>query len=298
MIAPSGPSRPSRQRPSLRHVQTAPPLASKPNVVIPSCHNGLPNSDLARCMQRSSPSRQRWRFHHPCGSTTHHSAPSGDHFGWNAALPEPPAMRTGAPGTPSGPSSASHSAAASQGMSGWSQASQASRRPSGLGAGAAKKSCPAASTRTEPSSIEIATRSLTGGAASRCVSRTASRRRRTGSTVRSANRARPCAVSGAGAAVPVCAWIRPSSKFENQVRSPAVAYAPPPYSCTRDRTLNGGGVTSTARPAASVRTRTLRPPSAGRPSSQAMRPASSVTDASRIVSATMASGVMGEGHVP
>ena len=92
-----------------------------------------------------------------------------------------------------------------------------------------------------PSSTEIATRSLTGGPASPCVSRTASRRPRPGSTVRSANRAVPSAVSGAGAPVPTWAWTRPSSKSENQTRSPETAYAPPPYSCTRDRTLNGGG---------------------------------------------------------
>ena len=182
-------------------------------------------------------------------------------------------------------------------MSGWSHASHASRRPSGLGAGAAKKSCPEASTRTVPSTMDIETRSLAGAAPSRCDSRTASRRRRRGSMVRSANRAEPSAVRGTGGAVPVCAYTRSSSKLENQTRSPDTAYAPPPYSCTRDRTLNGGGVTSSGSPASFVRTRTLRPPSPGRPSSQPSRPASRVTDASRIVSATMASGVIGDGHV-
>ena len=103
--------------------------------------------------------------------------------------------------------------------------------------------------------------------------------------------------------------MRPSASLENQMRSPETAYAPPPYSWTRERTLNGAGVTSTGpRPVSSVRpvtsarrparTRTLRPPSPGRPSSQAIRPASRLTDESRMVSATMASGVIGDGHAP
>ena len=91
-------SRPSRHPAPVRQVQTTAPLASNPNVVVPSCHNGFPNSCSARTMQRSSPPCQRWRFHQPSGSVTHHRAPSGDQAGWKAELSEPPAMRVGTPG--------------------------------------------------------------------------------------------------------------------------------------------------------------------------------------------------------
>src|SRR6476620_3799909 len=67
---------------------------------------------------------------------------------------------------------------------------------------------------------------------------------------------------------------------------PATTYEPPPYSWTRERTLNGAGVSSEVEPSAAARTRVRRPPSAGRPSTQQM--SSPTTSSIRI----------GERHAP
>jgi len=55
-----------------------------------------------------------------------------------------------------------------------------------------------------------------------------------------------------------------SAKLENQIVSPATAHAPPPYSWTRVRTLNGAGVTTRGAPSAPSSITALRPPSCGR----------------------------------
>src|SRR5688572_17834862 len=75
-------------------------------------------------------------------------------------------------------------------------------------------------------------------------------------------------------------------------------YEPPPYSCTRDRTLNGAGVRSLVEPSGAARTRTRRPSSAGRPSTQNTSSPSIHGSASMMTSPTTSSIRIGERHAP
>ena len=79
---------------------------------------------------------------------------------------------------------------------------------------------------------------------------------------------------------------------------PLASQAPPPYSWTRVRALNGGGLTSETAPWAVARTMTLRPPSAGRDSVQRMASPSMATLPMVTDSATMAPAVTGELQEP
>src|SRR6187200_2603230 len=79
---------------------------------------------------------------------------------------------------------------------------------------------------------------------------------------------------------------------------PTTTYEPPPYSCTRERTLNGAGVSSDVEPSAAARTRVRRPPSAGRPSTQKMSSPSIHGSASWMTSPTTSSIRIGERHAP
>ena len=92
--------------------------------------------------------------------------------------------------------------------------------------------------------------------------------------------------------------MRWSSKFENHTVPPSAIHAPPPYSCTRVRALNGAGFTSATVPSGVIRTMTLRPPSDGRPSVHRMASPSMATCPMLMDSATMASAVMGERQEP
>ena len=61
---------------------------------------------------------------------------------------------------------------------------------------------------------------------------------------------------------------RPSAKDETTRRPRSTRYEPPPYSCTRLRTLKGAGVSSRVAPSGVCRISVRRPPSDERPSSQ------------------------------
>src|SRR6476659_8113201 len=79
---------------------------------------------------------------------------------------------------------------------------------------------------------------------------------------------------------------------------PTTTYEPPPYSWTRERTLNGAGVSSEVEPSAAARTMVRRPPSAGRPSTQKMSSPSIHGSASWMTSPTTSSIRIGERHAP
>src|SRR6185436_15638194 len=79
---------------------------------------------------------------------------------------------------------------------------------------------------------------------------------------------------------------------------PATVYDPPPYSLARVRTLAGAGVSSVVSPSGSRRTRTRRPPSAGRLSTQYRSSPSSHGSLSRIACSTTSSTTIGERHEP
>src|SRR5258705_2526872 len=79
---------------------------------------------------------------------------------------------------------------------------------------------------------------------------------------------------------------------------PTTMYDPPPYSWTRERTSNGAGVSSAVEPSAAARTRTCRPSSTGRPSSQKLPSPSIHGSFSRTTSPTTSSTRIGERHAP
>ena len=89
-------------------------------------------------------------------------------------------------------------------------------------------------------------------------------------------------------------YSRLSAKFEKTTVPPATTYEPPPYSWTRVRTLNGGGVRSVVEPSADALTRTRRPPSAGRASSQYTSSPSTHGSARPMTSPT--TSLDGDGH--
>src|SRR5215467_11868115 len=78
---------------------------------------------------------------------------------------------------------------------------------------------------------------------------------------------------------------------------PRARYAPPPYSCTRVRALNGSAIISLVRPPRR-RTITLRPPSDGRPSIQYVSAPSRCGLEKLTLLATILSVVIGERHSP
>src|SRR5215207_501281 len=63
-------------------------------------------------------------------------------------------------------------------------------------------------------------------------------------------------------------YRRWSEKFEKITQASNAMNAPPPYSWTRVRTLNGAGVSSVRSPLAASSIRALRPPSSGLLSTQ------------------------------
>ena len=72
----------------------------------------------------------------------------------------------------------------------------------------------------------------------------------------------------------------------------------PPYSWTRVRTLNPKGVTSWTRPSGTRRTRTIRPPSSGRPSSQHTPPPAGLQVIRGTPPPATMSGEIGERQAP
>ena len=135
---------------------------------------------------------------------------------------------------------------------------------------------PSYATRRPPEPVRsTATMALTGAAGAEWSSRTPIQRLRDRSMTPSANRQVPGApgvsgVNGIGlVAGSGCRYRRPSEMLEKLSVPSATVHAPPPYSCTRVRTLRGAGVMSIGPSACTPpRTTTQRPCSCGLPSSQ------------------------------
>ena len=75
-------------------------------------------------------------------------------------------------------------------------------------------------------------------------------------------------------------------------------YAPPPYSCTEERTLKPAGTASATSPLGSRLTRATRPPSVARPSSHQTTPFSIHGIVSRTPARATISAEIGDDHVP
>src|SRR6059058_5424678 len=88
--------------------------------------------------------------------------------------------------------------------------------------------------------------------------------------------------------------MRPSSKLDTNAPSPCRVQEPPPYSCTRVRTLKPFGVTSSPS-----LTTAARPPSEGRRSSHQTAPSSPRSgSASLTPSRATSAALKGERHDP
>ena len=164
---------------------------------------------------------------------------------------------------------ATRSLVPSHGMFGWSHASHASLPPSGLSLGAAQKSEPEYRTCWGPSPLaSTATMAFTGSPSPEWSSRTQIIRPRSPSNTPSAYRSGASGVMATGSPPRSWRYSRWSAKLEKYTTPSATRNAPPPYSWTLVRTLNGVGVNSVVLPSGPRRTITIRPPSEGRISTQ------------------------------
>jgi len=89
-----------------------------------------------------------------------------------------------------------------------------------------------------------------------------------------------------------------SLKFTKKTPISVGMNAPPPYSCTRLRTLKGAGVSSSTPTAARQRRRLVRPFSRGLLSSQKSASPSDLSSDRDVAPAAIAAAEMGEGQDP
>ncbi len=273
------------------------PKGRRPNTHCGPAHSASMGASASRA---PVPGHDRSRFHHPLRSLTETMLPSGAHMGLTTdPLDTASRSRTGFPAEPSCAMSTTASHVPSQGMSGRSQVRYDSRVPSGETRGLLKKSRSPASRVMVPSWRSIATIEFAGSWSSvRWSSWTASTRPRARSMDRSANRSPGVVTSGRVEPSGSMRHSDPSASSDRTTRPWSTVQAPPPYSCTRVRTLAGAGVSSTLVPSAPMRSSVTRPPSSGRDSRTYRSPSSSIGSDRPRPPPTTRSSEIGEGHEP